>query len=128
MLSGKLEQQISQEMVEKLRIKTPNLKQTVFNLSGGNMQKIVIGKWLNTEIDVFIFDEPTRGIDVGAKYEIYLLINELVKEGKSVIMISSELPEIMGMSDRILVIKNGTIAGDFNVSDMTARDFIENAI
>ena len=119
---------ISQEMVEKLRIKTPNLKQTVFNLSGGNMQKIVIGKWLNTEIDVFIFDEPTRGIDVGAKYEIYLLINELVKEGKSVIMISSELPEIMGMSDRILVIKNGTIAGDFNVSDMTARDFIENAI
>ena len=115
-------------MVEKLRIKTPNLKQTVFNLSGGNMQKIVIGKWLNTEIDVFIFDEPTRGIDVGAKYEIYLLINELVKEGKSVIMISSELPEIMGMSDRILVIKNGTIAGDFNVADMTAHDFIENAI
>lgn len=128
MLSGKYERQVSQEMVDKLRIKTPNLKQTVFNLSGGNMQKIVIGKWLNTEIDVFIFDEPTRGIDVGAKYEIYLLINELVKEGKSVIMISSELPEIMGMSDRILVIKNGTIAGDFHVSDMTARDFIENAI
>lgn len=127
-LSSKCERQVSQGMVDKLLIKTPNLKQTVFNLSGGNMQKIVIAKWLNTDIDIFIFDEPTRGIDVGAKYEIYLLINELVKAGKSVIMISSELPEIMGMSDRILVIKKGKIVGDFNVSDMTAHDFIENAV
>lgn len=128
LLSHKKENDMADSMVEKLKVKTPSIRQNVFNLSGGNMQKIVVGKWLNANIDIFIFDEPTRGIDVGAKYEIYLLINELVEKGKSVIMISSELPEVMGMSDRILVIRGGKIAGVFKDSEMTAKDFIEMAI
>lgn len=128
LLSKKKETARAKEMIDQLQIKTPGQNQIVFNLSGGNMQKIVVGKWLSADIDVFIFDEPTRGIDVGAKYEIYLIINRLAAEGKSVIMISSELPEVMGMSDRILVIREGKISAQLNTSDMTAKDFIEKAI
>lgn len=127
-ISSKKEEKISQELVDSLKVKTPGLQQVVFNLSGGNMQKVVLAKWLNTNVDVFIFDEPTRGIDVGAKYEIYQLINELVEEGKSVIMISSELPEVMGMSDRVLVIRRGEIAASLDIEDMTPNDFIKYAI
>lgn len=128
LLNRAKEAQNADAMVQALRIKTPTLHQRVFNLSGGNMQKVVLAKWLNTDVKVFIFDEPTRGIDVGAKYEIYQLINDLVEGGKSVIMISSELPEIMGMCDRILVIRAGEISGEFVTSEMTANDFINNAI
>jgi D-xylose transport system ATP-binding protein len=101
------ERKIAEKYVDELNIKTPNLDVDVEKLSGGNQQKVVIGKWLITESDVLILDEPTRGIDVGAKTEVYRLMNKLVEQGVTVIMISSELPEIMGMSDRILVMSEG---------------------
>jgi ribose transport system ATP-binding protein len=99
-------------MVTALAIKTPTLQQKVKNLSGGNQQKVIIGKWLTADTNVLIFDEPTRGIDVGAKSEIYRLLNDLVQQGKSVIMISSELPEILRMSHRIVVMCEGRITGE----------------
>ena len=101
----------STSAVKNLSIRTPSIDQMVKNLSGGNQQKVVIGKWLTRETDVLIFDEPTRGIDVGAKDEIYKLLQELVSQGKSIIMISSELPEILRMSDRILVMCEGRVTG-----------------
>ncbi len=105
--------------VEALQIKTPSLQQTVRNLSGGNQQKVVIGKWLTADTDILIFDEPTRGIDVGAKSEIYKLLNELTHQGKSIIMISSELPEILRMSHRIAVMCEGRITGVLNADEAT---------
>jgi ribose transport system ATP-binding protein len=104
---------IADEYIKKLRIKTPSVHQLVKNLSGGNQQKVVLAKMLATRCDVIIFDEPTRGIDVGAKQEIYHLMRHLVEvEGKSVIMVSSEMPELIGMSDRILVMRHGEIVGE----------------
>ena len=128
LLNAKKEKAVAEASVESLNIKTPSVEQIAFNLSGGNQQKIVMGKWLNTEADIFIFDEPTRGIDVGSKYEIYLLINKLVDEGKSVIFISSELPEVLGMSDRVLVIKDGHISAELTGENITAQQFIKYAI
>ncbi len=107
------EVKISQKFVDILQIKTPTVETKVNNLSGGNQQKVVLGKWLMTKPKVLIMDEPTRGIDVGAKFEIYNIMNKLKKEGVAIIMVSSELPEILGMSDRILVMHNGTINGEF---------------
>jgi putative multiple sugar transport system ATP-binding protein len=104
---------VAEEYRKKLRIRSPSILQKVGNLSGGNQQKVVLSKWIFTDPDVLILDEPTRGIDVGAKYEIYTIINQLVGEGKSVIFISSELPEILGMSDRIYVMNEGRIVGEF---------------
>ena len=98
--------------VEQLRIKVPGQEQRAGNLSGGNQQKVVLAKWLARNCDVLIFDEPTRGIDVGAKFEIYLLMNELVAAGKAIVMISSELPEVLGMADRILVMHEGRVTGE----------------
>ena len=98
--------------IASLRIKTPSIDEIVGQLSGGNQQKVVIGKWVNTDADIFIFDEPTRGIDVGAKVEVYNVMNELVKQGKCVIMISSEMPEILGMSDRVIVMRGGKVMAD----------------
>jgi ABC-type sugar transport system ATPase subunit len=98
--------------VEQLKIKIPSQEQRAGNLSGGNQQKVVLAKWLARNCDVLIFDEPTRGIDVGAKFEIYLLMNELVAAGKSIVMISSELPEVLGMADRILVLHEGRVTGE----------------
>lgn len=95
--------------IASLRIKTPSLDEIVGQLSGGNQQKVVIGKWVNTDAEIFIFDEPTRGIDVGAKVEVYNVMNSLVKQGKCVIMISSEMPEILGMSDRVVVMRSGKV-------------------
>lgn len=100
-----------QESIKSLRVKTPSSKTLIQNLSGGNQQKVVFSRWLLTEPDIFILDEPTRGIDVGAKYEIYTLIAELAKRGKAVILISSELPEVLGMSDRIMVMCEGRMTG-----------------
>lgn len=101
----------SKDNIKSLRIKTPDANERVGQLSGGNQQKVVIGKWVNTDCNIYIFDEPTRGIDVGAKIEVYNIMNRLVKEGKCVIMVSSELPEILGMSDRVVVMREGKIMG-----------------
>src|SRR5690625_7423372 len=95
-----------------MNIKTPSIDQTTVNLSGGNQQKVVLGKWMFTDPDILILDEPTRGIEVGAKSEIYKIINELVEEGKSIIMISSELPELLGMCDRIYTLCEGGMTGE----------------
>ena len=108
------EAKISEEYIEKLGIRTPSASQTVGNLSGGNQQKVVLSKWLLTEPDIIILDEPTRGIDVGAKRDIYLLIGDMVKAGKAVIVISSEIPEVMGLADRILVMAEGRVTGELN--------------
>ncbi|WP_283396698.1 sugar ABC transporter ATP-binding protein [Candidatus Pelagisphaera phototrophica] len=108
--------------VNSLKIRLSNPSRKVGELSGGNQQKVVIAKWLQRNADIFIFDEPTRGIDVGAKYEIYLLINQLVKGGKSVLLISSELPEVIGMSDRIIVMKEGRIQGIVNDAQRASQE------
>ncbi|MBP5224936.1 MAG: sugar ABC transporter ATP-binding protein [Lachnospiraceae bacterium] len=104
---------VAEEYKNKLRTKTPSVTLNVGTLSGGNMQKVLLSKWMYADPDILILDEPTRGIDVGAKYEIYCIINDLVAEGKSVIMISSELPEVLGMCDRIYVLNEGRIVGEF---------------
>jgi ABC-type sugar transport system ATPase subunit len=111
-ISRKTENRLSEEYIGRLRIKTPSAAQTVGNLSGGNQQKVVLAKWLLTEPDIIILDEPTRGIDVGAKRDIYLLIGEMVKAGKAVIVISSEIPEVMGLADRIVVMAEGRLTGE----------------
>ncbi len=120
-------QKTADKYKKSLRIKTPSLKQMARDLSGGNQQKVVIGKWLATKCDVLIFDEPTRGIDVGAKQEIYHLMNELSKNGKSIIMISSEMPELIGMSDRILVMHEGSINGELSPEDYSQERILEIA-
>ena len=106
------EYQVAVEYKDKLKTKCPSVEQNVGNLSGGNQQKVLLSKWMFTNPDILILDEPTRGIDVGAKYEIYCIINQLIAEGKSVIMISSELPEVLGMCDRIYVMNEGRMVGE----------------
>lgn len=108
---------VAQEYADRLRTKTPTVRQEVKKLSGGNQQKVVIAKWLVRDCDILIFDEPTRGIDVGAKSEIYSLMDSLVKEGKSIIMISSELPEVLRMSDRVIVMCEGKITGELSIEE-----------
>ncbi|WP_020218798.1 sugar ABC transporter ATP-binding protein [Escherichia coli] len=120
-------QQTSEEQVKALRIKTPNLEQAALNLSGGNQQKIIIARWVCKDTDILIFDEPTRGIDVGAKLEIYELMNRLVTKGKSIIMISSELPEVLGMCDRILVMRSGRITGELSAKEATQEKIMQYA-
>ena len=115
------------EYKKSLNIKTPSIKQLVGNLSGGNQQKVQIAKWLFAEPKVLILDEPTRGIDVGAKYEIYTIINRLVKEGYSVLMISSDLPEILGMSDRIYVMAEGSITGELSAEEANEQNIMAMA-
>ena len=116
---------VSEEYIEKLNIKTSSVLQKAGNLSGGNQQKLILSKWTFVEPDILILDEPTRGIDVGAKYEIYLIINELVSEGKSVIFISSELPEIIGISDRVFVMSNGCIVGELKDNEATQESIMK---
>ena len=117
----------SREYVDKLRIKTPSVAQTAKNLSGGNQQKVVIAKWLVKDCDVLIFDEPTRGIDVGAKEEIYRLLNDLAQQGKSIIMISSELPEVLRMSHRIVVMSEGRVTGTLDAGEATQESVMHYA-
>jgi len=117
----------SKEYVGTLRIKTPSIAQTAKNLSGGNQQKVVIAKWLVKDCDVLIFDEPTRGIDVGAKEEIYRLLNELAQQGKSIIMISSELPEVLRMSHRIVVMSEGRVTGTLEADEATQESVMHYA-
>ena len=118
---------VTEQFIQKMNIKTPSLEQLLRNLSGGNQQKVVIAKWLIRACDILIFDEPTRGIDVGAKSEIYTLMNELIREGKSIIMISSELPEILRMSDRILVMSEGRITGELPIEKASQEAIMEYA-
>ena len=117
--SKKKARHASEEYIDKLKIKTPSSDQIVGDLSGGNQQKVVIAKWLLSEPDVIIMDEPTRGIDVGAKRDIYLLIGSLVQQGKAVIMISSEIPELMGVCDRIAVMSEGVLSGEVQRKDFS---------
>lgn len=118
---------IAKRIVDQLSIKTPSMEQKAKNLSGGNQQKLVVGKWLAKDADILIFDEPTRGIDVGAKQEIYSLLNKLAQQGKSIIMISSELPEILRMSHRVVVMCEGRITGELNYDKATQESIMQYA-
>ena len=126
-LNRKKERELCREQIRALSIKTPSMDQLVKNLSGGNQQKVILAKWLLMNCDVIIFDEPTRGIDVGAKQEIYQLMNELAEKGKVIITISSELPELLGMSDRVIVMAEGRITGEVKASDVTQEDILRYA-
>ena len=119
--------EVSQKYVESLKTKTPSISQLVKKLSGGNQQKVVIAKWLVRNSDILIFDEPTRGIDVGAKSEIYALMEKLAKEGKSIIMISSELPEVLRMSDRVIVMCEGRITGILDIAEANQEVIMQSA-
>lgn len=121
------EVKVANQYKTSLNVKTPSVEQKVGNLSGGNQQKVSLGKWLFVEPDVLILDEPTRGIDVGAKYEIYTLMNGLVERGMSIIMISSELPEVLGMSDRVYVVSAGRIAGELPIEEATQESIMHLA-
>jgi ribose transport system ATP-binding protein len=127
-LDVRREKQHAQEFVASLRIQTTDLEKRVLDLSGGNQQKVVIAKWLNTNAEVFLFDEPTRGIDVGGKIEVYRLMGELISRGAAIVMISSELPEILGLSDRILVMREGRICGEFDRADATEEKILNCAL
>lgn len=114
-------------VIDSMRVKTPNQKTPIGNLSGGNQQKVIIGRWLLTSPDILMLDEPTRGIDVGAKYEIYQLMLDLANKGKGIIMISSEMPELLGVTDRILVMSNGKVAGIVDTKDTTQEEILKLA-
>ncbi len=127
MLDDKRIKTLVEENIKKLSIKTPSGKTLIQSLSGGNQQKVIISRWLANDPDVLIMDEPTRGIDVGAKYEIYCIIEQLAREGKSIIMISSEMPELIGMADRIMVMCDGRITGFVEGADMNQETIMEMA-
>ena len=126
-INGKKVEKLVQDNVQKMNIKTPSSKTQIKSLSGGNQQKVLVGRWLANDPDVLILDEPTRGIDVGAKYEIYTIIADLAKEGKSIIMISSEMSELIGMSDRIMVMCDGRVTGFVNGRDATQENIMAYA-
>ena len=126
-INRKKEDEMCDKVVQELRIKTPNVEIDAAGLSGGNQQKVVVGKWLARDSRVVIFDEPTRGIDVGAKYEIYQLILDLANKGKTVIMVSSEMPELLGVCDRILVMSGGRLAGEVDAKTATQEDIMRLA-
>ena len=127
LLSNKRMGKDTQWVIDAMSVKTPSHKTPMGSLSGGNQQKVVIGRWLLTQPEILMMDEPTRGIDVGAKYEIYQLILDLAKKGKGVIMISSEMPELLGTTDRILVMSNGQVAGIVNTRETTQNEILELA-
>ncbi len=127
-INSKEEKKEAEEFINRLKIKTSSLDQKVIYLSGGNQQKVVLAKWLSKKADIFIFDEPTRGIDVAGKVEIYNLINQLAEEGVGIIMISSELPEILGMSDRIIVMNNKKIAAEIPIKSASQELIMKYAI
>ena len=122
------ERKIAGEYVERFSIKTPSLDTPVGNLSGGNQQKVALARWLATGPSVMILDEPTQGVDVGAKAEIHRLMGELAQRGLAIVLISSELPEVLGMSDRVAVMHDGTIQGTLNRGEMTQERVLELAL
>ncbi len=111
-----------------LNIKAPSARTRVVNLSGGNQQKVVLGKWFNTGGEIYIFDEPSRGIDVGSKQEIYKVMVDLLKEGKAILMVSSDMPEVISMSDRVIVFKQGQIAGELAGEEITEENILTLSI
>ena len=117
-----------EETAKKLRIRMANIDQFAGSLSGGNQQKIVFGKWSMANVKVLLLDEPTRGVDVGARVEIYELINNIVENGGAVLMASSDLPEVLGMSDRVLVMSNGRISGELAANEATQESVMELAV
>ena len=127
MINDKKVEELVQDNIKKMNTKTPSSKTQIQSLSGGNQQKVLIGRWLANDPDVLILDEPTRGIDVGAKYEIYTIIADLAKQGKSIIMISSEMAEIIGMSDRVMVMCDGRVTGFIDGKDATQENIMELA-
>lgn len=114
--------------IAKLAIKTPSRNQLIGNLSGGNQQKVILARWLSEQMDVFLLDEPTRGIDVGAKFEIYQLMYQLAEEGKAVVFVSSDLPEVMGVADRVIVMRDGAITGELNRKDVSEERLLSMAL
>ena len=122
------ENTVAKEYVKAMKTKTPSIHQKVGNLSGGNQQKVLLAKWMFAGPEVLFLDEPTRGIDVGAKYEIYSIINDMVKEGKSVVMISSDLTELLGMCDRIYVMNAGKITGEFSAEEATQEKIMSTIL
>jgi putative multiple sugar transport system ATP-binding protein len=126
-IDNNAEIKVANEYKTSLNIKTPSVEQLVGNLSGGNQQKVNLGKWLFVEPNILILDEPTRGIDVGAKFEIYTIMNRLVEQGMSIIMISSELPEVLGMSDRVYVVSEGKITGELPIEEATQEKIMHLA-
>ena len=123
-IDGDKEYAVAEEYRDKRKIKTPSVEQLVGNLSGGNQQKVLLAKWMFAEPDILLLDEPTRGIDVGAKYEIYCIINDLAAAGKCVVLISSELPEVLGMSDRIYIMNEARIVGEMKAEDATQENIM----
>ena len=123
-ISKRRRKAVAQEYKDNLRIKVPSLNQMVINLSGGNQQKVVVAKTMAADLDIIFFDEPTKGIDVGAKQEIYLLMNKMAAEGKAIVMISSDMEELLGMSDRILVLSEGRVAGELSKDRFTQENVL----
>jgi ribose transport system ATP-binding protein len=128
LLQPKRERELVGNYVGRLRVKTPSIEQRIVNLSGGNQQKVVLAKWLATEPKVLLLDEPTRGIDINAKKEIYALIDELTQSGLAVVMVSSELPEILGIADRILVLCEGRKTAEFSRAEATEENIVKAAL
>ena len=127
LLSGEGMARDTQWVIDSMRVKTPSRKTFIRNLSGGNQQKVIIGRWLLTEPDVLLLDEPTRGIDVGAKAEIYQLIIDLASRGKGIVIVSSEMPELLGICDRIMVMSNGRLAGTMDIAEANQEEIMRLA-
>lgn len=127
-ISTKKEMDISEEMIRTLDIKTPSMFKETGMLSGGNQQKVIIGKWLHKGFDILILDEPTKGIDVNAKFEIYKLLHDLTKQGKSLLVVSSDMPEVISLCDRVMVVRNGKIVGEFAGGEITEENVIKSAL
>jgi L-arabinose transport system ATP-binding protein len=127
-LDKEAEKKTADKFIESLDIKTPSREQLAGNLSGGNQQKVILSRWLSENIDIFLMDEPTRGIDVGTKYEIYKIMYQLTAEGKGIIFVSSDLPEVMGVSDRVVVMRSGEIVGSLDRSEVTEEKILSMAL
>ena len=128
LMNERKERELAREMVQKLNIATPTEEKEVRLLSGGNQQKVVLAKWLAVDSDIMIFDEPTRGIDVGAKAEIYRLMCQQAQKGKAVIMISSDMPELIGICDRIYAMRDGTISGEIARENFSQEAIMDMAV
>jgi len=127
-ISPKQDYEVGERYIQELGTKAKNADVTVGNLSGGNQQKVVLAKWFNTQGDIYIFDEPTRGIDVGAKQDIYQIMMDLLRQGKCILMVSSDMPEIVSMSDHVIVMKGGRIAGELAREDISEENILNYSI